>query len=94
MNGIKGNTRKGIQQDIDLVLKNFELKIIDPPSDEVLLTTDKRYNNYKANEDRNILRAELFRRKYFGEIGNVKYYQNLIPKQLVSEVLRRLHREF
>ena len=33
-------------------------------------------------------------RKYFGEKGNVKYYQTLIRKQLVNEVLRRLHGEF
>ena len=33
-------------------------------------------------------------RKYFGETGNVKYYQILIPKQLVKEVLRSLHGEF
>ena len=33
-------------------------------------------------------------RKYFGETGFVKYYQILIPKQLVQEVLRSLHGEF
>ena len=32
--------------------------------------------------------------KYFGETGRVKYYQVLIPKQLVNEVLRSLHGEF
>ena len=32
-------------------------------------------------------------RKYFGETGSVKYYQILIPKQLVKEVLRSLHGE-
>ena len=33
-------------------------------------------------------------RKYFRETGSVKYYQNLIDKQLVKEVLRSLHEEF
>ena len=33
-------------------------------------------------------------RKYFGETVSVKYYQILIPKQLVQEVLRGLHGEF
>ena len=33
-------------------------------------------------------------KKYFGETGSVKYCQNLIPKQLVNEVLRSLHGKF
>ena len=56
--------------------------------------TDSRYKNYKANEDRIILKDGLLYRKYFGETGSVKYYQILIPKQLVKEVLRSLHGEF
>ena len=56
--------------------------------------TDSRYKNYKANEDRIILKDGLLFRKYFGETGSVKYYQILIPKQLVKEVLRSLHGEF
>ena len=50
--------------------------------------------NYKANEDRIILKDGLLFRKFFGETGSVKYYQILIPKQLVKEVLRSLHGEF
>ena len=56
--------------------------------------TDSRYKHYKANEDRKILKDGLLYRKYFGETGSVKYYQILIPKQLVKEVLRSLHGEF
>ena len=33
-------------------------------------------------------------RKFYAETGNIKYYQILIPKQLVDEVLRSLHGEF
>ena len=33
-------------------------------------------------------------RKNFGETGGVKYYQNLIPEQLVNKVLRSQHGEF
>ena len=58
------------------------------------MTTDSRNKNYKANEDRIILKDSLLFRKYFGETGSVKYYQTLIPKQLVNEVLRNLHGEF
>ena len=36
----------------------------------------------------------LLIRKYFGETGSVKNYNNLIPKQIVNELLRSLHREF
>ena len=55
---------------------------------------DSRYKHYKANEDRIFLKDGLLFRKYFGETGSVKYYQILIPKQLVKEVLRSLHGEF
>ena len=55
-------------------------------------THDKK--NYKANEDRIILRDGLLFKKYFGKIGSVKYYQILAPKQLINEVLSSLHGEF
>ena len=64
------------------------------PYDEVLMTTDSRYKNYKANEDRIIVKDGLLFRKYFGETGSAKYYQTLMPKHLVKEVLRILHGEF
>ena len=60
----------------------------------MLILTDSRYKNYKANEDRIILKYGLLFRKYFGETGTVTYYQILIAKQLVKEVLRSLHGEF
>ena len=72
----------------------MKLKTLGQPYDEVLIVTDSRYKNYKANEDRIILKDGLLYRKYFGETGSVKYYQILIPKQLVNEVLRNLHGEF
>ena len=94
MNGIKANARIRVEQDVDLVLKNLKLKILGQPFDEVLIMTDSRYKNYKANEDRIILKDGLLYRKYFGETGSVKYYQTLIPRHLVKEVLRSLHGEF
>ena len=94
MNGIKANARIRVEQDVDLVLKNMKLKILGQPNDEVLMITDSRYKNYKANEDHIILKDGLLFRKNFRETGSVKYYQNLIPKQLVKEVLRSLHGEF
>ena len=94
MNGIKANARRRVEQDVVLVLKNMKLKILGQPYDEVLIMTDSRYKNYKANEDRIILKDGLLLRNYFGETGSVKYYQILIPKQLVKEVLCSLHGEF
>ena len=94
MNSIKATARIRVEQDFDLVLKNLKLKILGQPFDEVLIMTDSRYKHYKTNEDRIILKDGLLYRKYFGETGSVKYYQILIPKQLVKEVLRSLHGEF
>ena len=50
----------------------MKLIILGQPYDEVLMITDSRYKNYKANEDRIILKDGLLFRKYFGETGSVK----------------------
>ena len=94
INGIKASARTRVEQDADLVLKNLKLKILGQPHDDVLLATDRRYKHYKANEDQIILKDGLLFRKFYGETGSIKYYQILIPKQLVNEVLRNLHGEF
>ena len=94
MNGIKASARIPVEQDVDLVLKNMKLKILGQQHDEVLMTTDSRYKNYKSNEDRIILKDGLLFRKDLGETGSLKYYPILIPKQLVNEVLRSLPGEF
>ena len=94
IHGINANARIQLEQVVGLVLKNVKIKILGQPFDEVLLTTDKRFKHYKANEDRIILKDGLLIRKYYGETGNIKHYQILIPKQLVDEVLRSLHGEF
>ena len=94
INGIKASARIREEQDANLVLKNLKLKILGQPHDNVLLSTDRRFIHYKANGDCIILKDGLLFRKYCGEIGSVKYYQVLIPKHLVNEVLRNLHGEF
>ena len=93
INGIKANARKRAEQDADIVLKNLKVIIFGQPHDDVLLTTDRRFKHYKANEDRIILKDGLFFRKNNGETGSVIYYQYFIPKQLVNEVLRSLQGE-
>ena len=94
MQGIQANARIRVEQDVNLVLKNLNFKIFGQPYDEVLLTTYKRFKHYKVNEDRIIFKYGLLFRKHYGKTGNSKNYQILIPKQLVDEVLRRLHGEF
>ena len=92
--GIKTNARIRVEQEADLVLKNLKLKRLGQPHDDVLLTMDRRFEHYKANEDRIIVKDGLLFRKYYGETGSVKNYEFRIPKQLVNEVLRSLHGEF
>ena len=94
MNGIKANARIGVEQDVDFELNSMKLKLLGQPHDEVLMKTDSRYKIYEANEDRINLKDSLLLRKYFGETGSVKYYQILMPRQLVNDVLRSLHEEF
>ena len=69
---MNGNARIRVEEDVDLVLKNMKLKILGQPYDGLLIMTDSRYKNYKANEDRIVLKDGLLLRKYFGETGNVK----------------------
>ena len=94
LHGNKVNARIRVGQDVDLVLKNLKLKILGQPYDDVLLTADRRFTHYKANEDRIILKDGLLLRKNYGDTGSVKYYQIPIPKQLVNEVLRSLQGNF
>ena len=68
MNGIKANARIRGEQDVALVLKIMKFKILGLPHDEVLMMTDSRYKNYKANEDRIILKDDLLFRKFLGEM--------------------------
>ena len=93
LHGTKANARIRVEQDADLALKNLKLKILGQPHDDVPLTTERRFKHYKANEGRINLKDGLLFRKYYVETVSVKYYQFLIPKQLVNEVLRNLHGE-
>ena len=94
MNIVEANSRIRVEQDADLLLKNLKFKILGQPHGNVLLSTDRRFKHYKANEDRIILKDGLLFRKYYGETGSVKYHQNLITMQLVNEILRSPHGEF
>ena len=84
LHGIEANARIRVEQDADLILKNLKLKTPGQSLDDMLLTTDRRFKRYKANEDRIILKDNLLSQKYYGETGSVNFYQNLIPNQQCS----------
>ena len=67
VNGIKGNARIRVEQDVDLVLKNMKLKILGQTHDEVLMMTDSRHKNNNVNQDGIFPKDGLLFRKYFGE---------------------------
>ena len=94
MNGIKANVKIQVQQDIDIVFKNPELKILKQTYHELLLTTNKRYKHYKTNEDRIIIKDGLIFRKNYRKTVSVKNYKFLQSKHLVDEVFRILHGDF
>ena len=71
-NGIKANVRMRVEQDVDLVLKNLILKILGRPCDEVLLTTDRRHEHYKANQYRIILKDTLLFQKRYRKTSSIK----------------------
>ena len=74
VHGSNANARIRVEQNVDLVLKKLNLKILGQPYDELLLTTDKRFKLYKANEGRIILKDGLLFRNYYGETGTFGHY--------------------
>ena len=83
-----------VEQIVDFVLKNKNLKNLGQPHDGMLMMTDSEYKNYRANENRINLKYGLLFSKYFGETRSGKYYQILILKQLLKDILRSLHGDF
>ena len=69
----QGNQRKRTntsRSNADLVLKNLKLKKLGQLHNDVLLTTDRRFRHYKANEGHIFLKVGLLLQKYYGEIGS------------------------
>ena len=75
-------------------MKNLKRELLGQLYDELLLTADRQYKHYKANEDRIILKDGLLFRIFVGETDSVNYYKVVVTKQLVNEVLHNLHGEF
>ena len=74
IHGIKAKARIRVKQDAGLAIKNLKLRTFGKLHDDVLLTTDRRFKQYKSNEDRIVLKDGLLFRKHYGETGSVKYY--------------------
>ena len=58
INGIRANARIRVEQNADKVLKILKIKTLAQLNGDMLLTTDRRFKHYKANEDRNILKMD------------------------------------
>ena len=63
MKGFEANVRIRVEQDVNLLLKNTKLKFLGQTHGQVLIVTNSRYKNHKANKDRIILKdGSLFRK--------------------------------
>ena len=85
INGIKASARIRVEQDAYLVLKNLKLKRLGQSHDIVLLSTDRRFKHYKANEDRIILKDGLLSRNTTEKLvasntTNFSYRSSLLMK--------------
>ena len=91
---IKPDAKIRVEQDNDKILRNLKLMILKEQYDEQLLKTTIRGQKYCQNIDRIIIKDGLLIRRYFGETGEVKYLQVLLPQQLVKDVLEFQHGKF
>ena len=80
-----------IEQNNDIILQQFKLKIQKEQYSETILLQDTRYQHYIRQLDRISIQNEIITRQYYDETGNVKYNQILLPKHLVNELLESLH---
>ena len=80
-----------IEQQNDVILHQFGLKLQKEDYSKTLLQQDPRYRHYCSQIDRLSVQDDVVIRYYYDEAGNVQYRQALLPKHLVSELLQSLH---
>ena len=80
-----------VEQTKDGTLVQLKAKLQKEAYSEEALLRDIRYKHYLRNADRIVLRDEVLTRQYFGETGQIKYLQILLPQHLVSTLLESLH---
>ena len=61
------------------------------PSDEQILLNDARYMKYSRNQKRIIIKADIFCRQYYNNLGEVNHLQVLVPGKLLKVLLQSLH---
>ena len=80
-----------LEQSMDPTLLQLKAKMQNEEYSEEILLQDYRYKHYLNNWDRLVLKEEIVTRLYYDETGQVKYHQILLPKHLLTELLRALH---
>ena len=84
-------TTMAIEQQNDLILHQFRLKLQKEVYSETILQHDSRYRHYCRQIDRLSLHDDIIFRDYYDETGSVQFRQALLPKHLVTELLQSLH---
>ena len=88
---MKEDARIRVEQDSNIVFKAIKKKLICEEYDKHLLQTDPTAKRLLMYENRLIVKDGILMRKYYGECGQVKHHQILIPEHLITELLKALH---
>ena len=80
-----------LEQTQDVTLRHLKAKISNEDYSEETFLLDTRSKHYLRNLDRIVLQGGILFRKYFDDVGQVKYYQMLLPQQLLPELLKSIH---
>ena len=87
----KDNARIRLEQNNDVVFRNFRAKIEGNPFDENEMASDYKYQHILQNNTRIEIKQEVLTRKYYTDTGTISHYQILLPIQLLEEFLQALH---
>ena len=80
-----------LEQSRDPILLQLKAKLQKEEYSEEVLQQDIRYKYYLNKIDRIVLIDKIVTRQYYGETGQVKYHQILLPKHLLKELLHAIH---
>ena len=88
---INEDARIRVEQDTVMVFKAIKRKLICKEYDKHPLQTDPNAKRLLVQENRLIVKDGILMRKYYGECRQVTHHQIIIPKQLITEVLKAIH---
>ena len=88
---IKEDARIRVEQGSNLVYKAIKKKLICEKYDKNLLQTDPTAKRLLVHENRLMVKDGILMRKYYGESGQVRHHQILIPEHLITELLKIIH---